>query len=323
MKLLRIGALLLPLALAACGMMTSPTPSLIPVPSGPVPTASPGAPTLVVRLDRDNGDRGAVQHIADVLSDGTVLRLNGQNLETNTLTTSGLSALQALLAQDMDLLATPASIKPVLAPGKTTSGRATIFYTFVLMASDGTRYTVSVPSTQSADVSAWVPDPAIDRLNTLANDLLDPTNLTGVGGLTSQAWKTYQPTQVAVFIRFTDGAHAVAPTPTVVSSGLPNIGPLDGLPVLPDVSGGNWPFADAPDTFGGAVTPSASERSILGPGTTYRCAFLPGTDALAAAARLPKAIGADSTRASWLPERPGIAVVSVGMPRAQRRSSLW
>ena len=288
------------LALVACGPAKTPS---IPAPANVTPTATNADPTLLIRLDAGYESWGPGRHTADYLSDGTVIRWTDAGvtcqlsescgtLERNTLTATGLAALRALLSQDADLLAQPANLKSQMLPGKPASPYADIVNTFVLPRSDGSRYAVSAPSTDSASASNWVSDPDIKRLGSLAQALVDPGSLAGPAGLANPTWVAYQPVKTAVFLRFFAVDAPVTPMSTTASNGLPTVG---GLPsdsqVLPDISQTGWPFAGDPDTFGGSFVPDKSENSVLGLGTAYRCAFLPSADVLTAIARLPATAG--------------------------------
>ncbi len=234
--------------------------SLIPGPSSVQATAAPGAPTHLIRLDTGNDERGVGRHVADYLSDGTVIRLNGKTLERNTLTATGLTALRALLAQDSDLLA----FNPQILPSEPSNPNTT--NTFVLAQPNGSRYTVNAPSLTAPDGSVWATNPAFARLGTLAAALLDPATLVGVAGLAQPIWAAYQPTQMAVFIRFANV------DPQFAAEGL-----------APDISSTGWPFAGAPDALGTTFTdPSGIDR---------RCAFLPRADVEKALISLPNSVG--------------------------------
>lgn len=285
---IRVAALLLiALALSACGRTG------IKVSSSPQPTAAPGAPTLLVRLDEGNDDRGVRQHLADYLSDGTVVRWanNGPAcepgrpcgvLETNTLTAAGLAALRTTLASDADLLAAPRNFKRYLLPGK-SAPRGTTIHTFVLDDPDGSRYSVGVPSSRSYGAGDWVADPVIDRLGALADVMLHPETLIGSEGL-AHAWTTYQPVKMALFIR--TGAISPAPTPMV-----DNNGAIIGMPFptigTHDVSQ-SWPFESTPDTFGMAFTWSD--------GLEQRCGFVDSADVETLAAIVPPGSGGTLAR---------------------------
>ena len=271
----------------------------IPAPANATIGGTSTGPKLLIRLDLGPDDYGIVgRHVADYLSDGTVIRwtiagsvcqpgLPCGTLERNTLTAAGLATLRALLTKDADLLATSRVIKRQILSGKTLVPMGDTIDTFVLEQPDGGRYTVSVPSTNSPNASAWVPDPAIERMNALADAMVDPATLVGAAGLTNPAWETYQPDKTAVFIRFTEVAPQFVPKPTVDKNGTISI-PF-GPPDLYDLDTTGWPFEGTPDTFGGSFTPNASRKAING--ATYRCAFVPSADALAAIASLPKSLG--------------------------------
>jgi hypothetical protein len=280
MKCLRVAApFLLILMLATCAT----GPERIPAPANATPDASNTGPTLLIRMDVGfaNDSRGTGPHTADYLSDGTVVRwinagpacvpgMSCGTLERNTLTATGLAALLALVAKDADLLATPRAFKHALVPGLPSSRSPTIINTFVLERPDGSRYTVSAPSTSSLDAGDWAPDPAIERLGALAEVMVDPATLVGSAGLTSPAWEAYRPAKTAVFIRFSEGKPY-------------SEGSFSG-PTIADLSETGWPFAGDPDTFGAAFTPNSSEHFLEG--ATFRCAFLPSADAMPALASL-------------------------------------
>jgi hypothetical protein len=256
------------------------------------PDPENAGPTLLIRLDVGylNKRRGS-RHTADYLSDGTVIRWTSSGLvcqiappcgalERNTVTAEALTALRALLAEDSDLLGRPRTFEPQLLPGRSWSGRPTIFDTFVSGQPDGSRVTVHAASTTSFDAPNWAPDPAVDRLNALVATLVDPSTLAGPAGLSDPTWTPYTPEKTAVFIRFYEGE----PEPTV-------IGMLDGYVPNPDISDLGWPFAGNPETFGSSFTPTLSaDSSALG--TAYRCTFLPTADAVMGIGRLPESTGA-------------------------------
>lgn len=255
--------LLLSLAISGCA-----GPALIHVSSNPEPTSAPGAPTLMIRLDVGNDDRGVGLHTADYLSDGTVIRWAPRPaceagrpcgaLESNSLTTAGLAAVRALLVEDADLLAESTNLKAQMRPGESRSGRSDVINTFVLERPDGTRYTASGPSATSFNAAGWAPDPAIERLNALAEALVDPATVVGANGLVDSTWQTYQPAKTAVFISLAN-----------VNSDYP-----EGL--SPDISSIGWPFEGTPDSFGTAFKGHGFQR----------CAFLPSADAMAGIAAL-------------------------------------
>ncbi len=297
------GLLLLPLVLVACATAGPAVRSLgpaIPVPASPTPDASNTGPTLLIRLDIGYQGWGG-RHTADYLSDGTVIRWTGAGmvcapgqpcgaLERNTLTAEGLAALRALLAKDADLLGRPGAFEPQVLPGRSPSGRPNIVNTFVREQPDGSRSTVNAPSATSFDAPGWAPTPAVDRLNALAATLVDPAALVGPGGLTDPTWTPYTPELTAVFIRFIEIEPVATPMPRLGSS-LPLVGPLDGSFKYPDISDIGWPFAGTPDTFGSPFTPAPSAGSMH-LGTSYRCAVLSTTDAVAGIGRLPASTAA-------------------------------
>ena len=257
MILRRIALLLVPLALVACA---APGPSVISVP------ARVGPSGLLIRLDYGWKGFGVGRHSADYLADGTVIRWNGPGcgaygdpcgtLEHNTLTASGLTAFRALLTQDAVLLAAPRVFQSQVRPGTNPIGHGDMANTFVLERPDGTRYMVEVPSTTSQDANTWVQDPAITRLNALAEAMLDPETVVGAGGLADPAWTAYQPTAAAVVVMLTPSAKPV---------------PFDG-PYGTDLQKTGWALGGTPDTFGATFTPSPG--GYFHPGHTYRCAFL-------------------------------------------------
>jgi hypothetical protein len=212
-------------------------------------------------------------HVADYLSDGTVIRARSGTMETNRLTDTGLAALHALLAANADLLTTPMQIAPrstvVPVPNNIPSGIVERVNVFILEKADGTRYSVSAPSRHSGDFFPAIPDPVADRLTALADGLADPAAALGSGAFTDSDWKPYQPTLTGVFLILQD----LALDNQVVSDG-----------VIPHVSPAEWPFEGSPQTFG---------RSYKGPGThvTWRCAFLPSADVASAVVALSKVVG--------------------------------
>lgn len=244
------------LALVACGHPG------IPVSPGDGQRAT-GAPKLLIRLDEGNDERGVGQHFADYLTDGSVIRLNAAglhcigdpgcgNLESNTLTAAGLAALHGVLDKDADLLGQPGAYVQRSRPNMGT-GRADIKYTFVLERADGSRYAVSVPSLRSEDAAHWEPDPAIARLNALAEAMIDPMTLAGSDGLADRVWKTDPSTNVAVFVWFSDVSPFIAEQH--MAAELKSIG---------------WPFEGEPDSFG---------KSYPGTyGVNWRCGFVSRAD---------------------------------------------
>ena len=169
-----------------------------------------------------------------------------------------------MLDKDADLLAEPMAYKSRTAPNTQPLGRGERIYTFVLERGDGSRYAVSIPSLESPDAATWIPDPAIERLNVLAEAMQDPETLVGAGGLANPAWTTYQPDWTAVFVSFEEVDRFVTTT---------------GLSA--DISS-TWPFEQAPDVFGAAFD---------GPSGIKRCAFLPSADVMTAIAALPRQAG--------------------------------
>lgn len=247
--------------LSACSAW--PGRSVIPLPPSPGTASVPAAPGLLVRLDLEGQGGVLVQHVADYLSDGTVIRLSGdplvrlqgadppRTLESNKLTAAGLAAMHALLAADADLLGQPRDFTPLSSGGGTEA--------FVLARSDGSRYAVTVPGVTSPDTSASAAAPGIARLSALAEVLADPTGLVGPAGLASAVWTTYQPALAALFIR----SEAVTPAPEASYDGF-DLSPMDAA---------RWPFAGAPGTFGTTFT---------GQHGPEQCTFLPTADAMAA-----------------------------------------
>ncbi len=244
----------------------------IPAPANAIAAGSNSGPKLLIRLDVGQdygpGDSGITsQHVADYLSDGTVIRVNSPAnsnlpypvppgiLERNTLSPTGLATLRALLAKDADLLGQPTDI---------THWGDTIIDTFVLERPDGSRYTVTAPDIDSpyAD-KTWLPDPATARLAALAKALADPATMAGAGGLISPTWTPYLPEKMAAFVLILPIEGKYDPT---------GINPHNE----PDLSDVRWPFQGDPDTFGGAFS-DTSHRGLFGRATT-RCAFLPSAD---------------------------------------------
>ncbi len=272
----RVAALLLcSVALWAC----APAPPAIPRSTGPV--------RLLVRLNVSFGGSGGFynDHVADYLSDGTVLRATGKAMlpyrpmETNRLTEAGMGSLLTRLASDADLLGTPVQIKPrsTMYPADSThnmpSAIGEYVNTFVLERPDGSRYVVSAPSRHRGSSFATDPDPTVERLTALADALADPANLFGSGAFVETAWRPYEPAMTAVVVgletpRFQD----------IVNDGtVPHVGPA------------TWPFEGSPHTFGTVLAGPASPVS-------RRCAFLPSGEATTALARLPRALGGAGDR---------------------------
>lgn len=260
MKPLRIVALfLITLVFSACA--TAPGPATTPQASDPSV-----APHLLIRLDLGTGGYPGfpIGHLADYLTDGTVVREHAGILESNRLTAAGLATVETTVTAGASLLDQPLRIEPLSTiipmsdtnpmPGEVSEP----LNTFVLERPDGTRYTVSAPSRPHAD------DPTVNGLTALGDALRDPEALVGAGGLTGP-WKPYRPAKTGVFLiletlnepqAFTDG-------------------------VIPHLGQADWPFAGSPLTFGNV---------FKGPGdfVTRRCALLPADDVLTAFASLSK-----------------------------------
>jgi hypothetical protein len=272
----RLALLLVPLALVACA---TPGPSVVSLP----PRVGPSG--LLIRLDYGWKGFGIGRHNADYLTDGTVIRWNGTGcgaygqpcgtLEQNTLTASGLTAFRALLTQDADLLGAPMVVASQTAPGThPINHQDDMADTFVLERADGTRYTVEVPSTTSRDAGTWVQDPAITRLNVLAEAMLDPATVVGAGGLASPTWTPYKPSAAAVVV-----------TPGTVVTPVPVDSPFGT-----DIQKTGWPFGGTPDTFGATFAPNPSDTYLLSKNGS-RCAFLDNVATVEAFDHLPRAVG--------------------------------
>ena len=252
---------LVSLALAACATVPAPT-----APPAGDPTA---AARLLVRLD---GGAGAYPgtpaiHIADYLTDGTVIRQHAGALEVNRLTEAGLATVVSTLTAATDLLATPVRIAPrsTILPADSAwdmpMGIVEAMNSFVLERPDGTRYTVSAPSRPRVAGEA-APDPTVERVTTLADALRDPEALVGAGGLAGP-WEPYQPARMGIFL-ILETLH----DPQIIADGvIPHVGPTD------------WLFTNPPLTFG---------TVFKGPGdhVTRRCALLPFAEASTAIVRL-------------------------------------
>ena len=250
----------------------------------------PGRGEILIRLDLGDGKFGVRQHAADYLSDGTVIRVADHGappcghgkpcgvLEINTLTATGLAALHARLAEDADLLVSPMDFKPVARVGGPTVGKLRLAKRFVL-GSNGDRYEVTTPGTSPPDAKGLVYGPDIERLDRLAEVMLDPERLIGPEGL-ANAWTTYQPTTMAVLI----WTHDIPPKATPIldpdgkTVGMPFDGPRPGTMV------GDWPFDAAPSDFGMAFT----GVDARGDG---RCGFVDSADIEALAAVVPPGAG--------------------------------
>lgn len=257
------------MAVGACGSSSSN--------AGP----SPGA-RLLVRLNVGYGP-SPDRHVADYLSDGTVIRVRDEMMETNRLTEGGMAALQAVLAANADLLTTPMQIAPrstvVPVPNNIPSGIVELVNAFILERSDGTRYTVSAPSRHAGSALAGGDDPVVERLTALGDGLSDPATLLGPGAFTDPEWQPYQPALTAVYLILEE----LAVDDQVVSDGvIPHVGPTE------------WPFEGSPQTFGGLYK---------GPGThvTRRCAFLPSADVSTAAVALSKLLSQKQARPTPTP----------------------
>ena len=260
MKPVRVVALLL-ITLVVSGCATAPGPATTPQDSGPsVP------PHLLIRLDLGTGGYPGfpIGHLADYLTDGTVVREHAGILESNRLTDAGLATVKATVNEAADLLNRPLRIEPLstIIPMSSTNTMprevSEPLNTFVLERPDGTRYAVSGPSRPHAD------DPTVERLTSLGDALRDPEALVGAGGLTGP-WKPYQPAKTGVFLILES-----LNDPQIFTDG-----------VMPHLSQADWPFTGSPLTFGDV---------FKGPGdhVTRRCALLPADDVLTAFASLSK-----------------------------------
>jgi hypothetical protein len=274
----RFALLLIPLALAACA---APGPAAVSVPAKLIPSG------LLIRMNWGGDDRGLNAHNADYFSDGTVIRWvngsaceNGQpcgTLQRNVLTPAGLATFRDLLAEDADLLAGPMVVESVTAPGTHPLGRGETTAVFVMERPDGTRYMINFPSTTSKDSNTWIPDPAIIRLNALAEVMSDPATLVGASGLADPTWTAYQPIATAVIV-------------TTSASAWPPV--FDG-PFGPDIEETGWAFGGAPDTFGTIFAPEPSNGLHWSDAdSTYRCAFLSSDETVKAISSLPGSTGA-------------------------------
>jgi hypothetical protein len=231
--------------------------------------ASSAGPKLLIRLDvgRPYAKSGfGPQHVADFLSDGSVVRWASTDdtcrlgfgcgvLERNRLTPSGLASLQALLSRDADLLAGPADFESATDTG--------IDDILVLERPDGSRYTIDVPSPDHHYPGAieQVRPPEVARLTSLARTLSVPTAVADLDWQTYERdWQTYTPARMAVFVTVYD-------LPELNPNGF---GDRDHSPVLT-----GWPFDGNPETFGGAFddNPVPDYRQLVGR-TSSRCAFL-------------------------------------------------
>ena len=130
-----------------------------------------------------------------------------------------------------------------------------------------------------------MPDPAITRLNDLADVMADPVTLVGANGLAHPVWEAYQPSAVALFVRMTAAPPEI--TPSVTKDGIA-VGPFPTI-YVPDLHKTGWPFGATPDTIGVAFAPYASNDRFAPVAATYRCAFLANADAMSGIASLPDA----------------------------------
>ena len=264
MKARRAAALLLvSLALSAC----------VAAPGATVRPAGdpPAAPRLLVRLDLGTGGYPGFPdgHVADYLTDGTVIRKHAGLLESDRLTEAGLATVISTLASAADLLAKPLRIEPrsTIIPADATHNMPELVVepanAFVLERPDGTRYVITAPNRprKAGDPS---PDPTIEGLTALADALRDPEALVGSGGLTGP-WEPYQPARMGVFLILDS-----LDDPQIINDAvIPHIGPTD------------WTFTNPPLSFG---------TVFKGPGDfiTRRCALLPSQEVAAALAHLSR-----------------------------------
>ncbi len=263
-RLRGVGILVAVLALLS-GCASAPA-----LPSSPSSDPS-SAPRLLVRLGL-TGDFWPVrpiQHVAEYLTDGTVVWLHDGVLQGDRLTATGLATVHATLAGAADLLATPLSIKPRVShvpadsSGEMPTEISEPLNFFVLERPDGSRYTVIAPDRPPV-AGDPAPDPTVEGLTALGSALADPATLVGPGGLAGP-WETYQPARIAVFLTL-----ETANPDVLDNAAVPRVGPTD------------WPFTGSPDTFGAAY---------IGPGSTSvtrRCALVPGAAASTAIASLAK-----------------------------------
>jgi hypothetical protein len=260
MKPVRVVTPLL-ITLVVSGCATAPGSATMPQASGPSV-----APHLLIRLDLGTGGYPGFPsgHLADYLTDGTVVREHGGILERNRLTEAGLATVKATVNEAADLLNQPLRIEPLstIIPMSNTNpmpGQVSEpLNTFVLERPDGTRYTVSAPSRPHAG------DATVEGLTSLGDALRDPEALVGAGGLAGP-WKPYQPAKTGIFLIL-----EALNEPQIFTDG-----------VMPHLSQADWPFAGSPLTFGDV---------FKGPGdhVTRRCALLPSGDVLTAFASLSK-----------------------------------
>ncbi len=258
----RVALLAISLTLSGCATAPAPTPS--------PPADPPDAPRLLVRLNLGVGGWPGFpgQHVADYLTDGTVIRVQGGTLEVNRLTETGLATVRTTLAAAAGLLASPLRIeaRETVIPVDSTNPMPGLLSepvnTFVLERPDGSRYAVIAPSRPRV-ASDPSPDPIVEGLTALGSALADPATLVASDGLAGP-WETYQPATMAVFLTL-EVIDPVAITDGVI----PRVGPTD------------WPFTGTPATFG---------TVFKGPGThvTRRCALLPSAEASTAIASLAK-----------------------------------
>jgi hypothetical protein len=213
-------------------------------------------------------------HVADYLSDGTVIRVNDRTTEINRLTETGLTAALTLITAARDLLAAPMQIAPrstfypVDATHNIPRGIGENVNTFVMERPDGSRYMVSAPSRHRGDAFATGPDPVVEGLTVLADGLADPATTFGSAAFADPVWKTYASAMTAVLVSL----EAPRDRNIVTDGTIPHVGPT------------TWLFKGDPHTFGTVFPGPASYLS-------RRCAVLPSAEAATALARLPRALG--------------------------------
>jgi hypothetical protein len=225
-RALLLGSMLL--AITACGPVL-PSPSVVSPPPASAAGSLPAPESRVIlRVDACpvgcDDPRGI-----EFLADGRVVRREGDGrLLVRQLSADGLSSVRERIARDGSLLGAELRADPTLAPGATVppyTGFST--YTFYPTAG-GPFLRISTVDPASLAGTVWRPTATMERLASLARDLLDVEGLAG-GEWLDPAWTAWEPGMRYLFLA-ARAAGLPLPTPDVGAGG-----PLDGdLALLAD-----------------------------------------------------------------------------------------